>query len=304
MSLPRKTILIVLAFFAIYVIWGSTYLLNKIVVTEVAPLYMASIRFTVASVLIFIIAKALKLNLVISAKQLKNNIIAGFLFLVYGNGVFVWALRYVDSGFGALEASIQPLMVLAMMRMIDGKKIQQSSIIGISLGVIGMYLLVSQDQLVYQDNSLIGILMIFTCVISWSAGSLFVARADLAPSYFVNTGYQMITSGIMLLMVSFLFGERWTSPIQWSSSAQWCMGLLIIFGSIVAFTAFNYLLREVSTEKVSTSAYVNPVIALILGWYVLDEQITGQSIVAAIILLTGVYFINSKRPLRPRMHGR
>lgn len=304
MSFPRKTILIILAFFAIYVIWGSTYLLNKIVVTEVSPLYLASIRFTVASILIFIIAKAMKLDLAITSKQLKNNIIAGFLFLVYGNGVFVWALKYIDSGFAALLASIQPLMVLVMMRMIDGKKIQSSSIAGIFLGIIGMYLLVSQEQIVYQEDSLIGILMIFTCIISWSWGSLFVARAELAPSYFVNTGYQMITSGIMLFIVSFLFGETWTSPLNWSSSALWSMGLLIIFGSIVAFSAFNYLLKEVSTEKVSTSAYVNPVIALILGWYILDEQITWQSIIAAIILFTGVYFINSKRTLRPRMNGR
>ncbi|MFG6687061.1 EamA family transporter [Mariniflexile sp. HNIBRBA6329] len=304
MSFPRKTILILLAFFAIYVIWGSTYLLNKIVVTEVAPLYLAAIRFTTASVLIFTIAKVLKLNLAITKRQFFNNVFAGFLFLVYGNGVFVWALKYVDSGFGALEASIQPLMVLVMMRMVDGKKIQKKSIIGITLGIIGMYLLVSQDQIVFQENSLIGIIMIFTCVISWSWGSLFVARAELGPNYFVNTAYQMTVSGILLFIISFLLGETWSSPTTWSVPAQWSMLLLIVFGSVVAFTAFNYLLKEVSTEKVSTSAYVNPVIALILGWYILDEQITGQSILAAIILLTGVYFINSRRIVKPRMHGR
>jgi drug/metabolite transporter (DMT)-like permease len=304
MSIPRKTILIILAFFAIYVIWGSTYLLNKIVVTEVSPLYLASIRFTIASILIFLIARVMKLNLVISVRQLKNNILAGFLFLVYGNGVFVWALKYVDSGFGALEASIQPLMVLIMMRMVDGKKIQIKSFIGITLGIVGMYLLVSQEQIVFQEHSLIGIIMIFTCVISWSWGSLFVARAELGSNYFVNTGYQMLTSGIMLLLISFLLGETWTSPLTWSSSAQWSMALLIVFGSIVAFSAFNFLLKEVSTEKVSTSAYVNPVIALFLGWYVLNEQVSGQSIVAAVILLTGVYFINSKRIIRPRINGR
>ena len=108
----------------------------------------------------------------------------------------------------------------------------------------------------------------------------------------------------MLFIISPLFGEAWTSPLGWSLSAQWSMGLLIVFGSIVAFTAFNYLLKEVSTEKVSTSAYVNPVIALLLGWYILDEQISGQSIIAAIVLLTGVYFINSRRIIRPRMNGR
>jgi drug/metabolite transporter (DMT)-like permease len=304
MSIPRKTILVILAFFAIYVIWGSTYLLNKIVVSEVSPLYLASIRFTIASILIFLIARVMKLNLAISAKQLKNNIFAGFLFLVYGNGVFVWALKYIDSGFGALEASIQPLMVLIMMRMVDGKKIQIKSFIGITLGIVGMYLLVSQEQIVFKEHSLIGIIMIFTCVISWSWGSLFVARAELGSNYFVNTGYQMLTSGIMLLLISFLLGETWTSPLTWSSSAQWSMALLIVFGSIVAFSAFNFLLKEVSTEKVSTSAYVNPVIALFLGWYVLNEQVSGQSIVAAVILLTGVYFINSKRIIRPRINGR
>ncbi|MDO7173553.1 EamA family transporter [Mariniflexile sp. AS56] len=296
--------LIILAFFAIYVIWGSTYLLNKIVVTEVAPMFLASIRFTTASILIFGIAKALKLKLTISRKQFFNNVLAGFLFLVYGNGVFVWALKYVDSGFGALEASIQPLMVLVMMRMIDGKKIQKKSIIGISLGIIGMYLLVSQQQLSFENDSLIGIVMIFTCVISWSAGSLFVARAELGPNYFVNTAYQMLSSGTLLFFISLILGETWLSPLDWSASAQLSMGLLIVFGSVVAFTAFNYLLKEVSTEKVSTSAYINPVIALILGWYILDEQITGQSIVAAIILLTGVYFINSRKTIKPRMHGR
>lgn len=304
MSMPRKTIVIILAFIAIYFIWGSTYLLNKIVVTEVAPMYLASIRFTTASGLIFIIAKALKLDLNISKRQFFNNVFAGFLFLVYGNGVFVWALKYVDSGFAALQSSIQPLVVLIMMRLIDGKTIKLSSIIGISLGFIGMYLLISQQQLTYDNHSIIGVIMIFTCVLSWSGGSLFVARANLGSHYFVNTGYQMLSSGILLILLSLILGETWLSPIEWSAPAQLSMGLLITFGSIIAFTSFNYLLKEVSTEKVSTSAYVNPVIALVLGWYVLDEHVTAQSIVAAIIILTGVYFINSKRTIKPRMHGR
>jgi drug/metabolite transporter (DMT)-like permease len=99
----------------------------------------------------------------------------------------------------------------------------------------------------------------------------------------------------MLVISSLLFGEKWTSPIEWSSSVQYSMLLLIVFGSIVAFTSLNYLLKVVSPEKVATSTYVNPIIALGLGWYFLNEQITYQSIIAAIVLLTGVYFINTKR---------
>jgi drug/metabolite transporter (DMT)-like permease len=90
-------------------------------------------------------------------------------------------------------------------------------------------------------------------------------------------------------------GEDWVSPANWSVPVQWSILLLILFGSIVAFTSFNYLLKTVSPEKVATSGYVNPVIALLLGWYILDEQLTIQSIIAAIVLLTGVYFINSRK---------
>lgn len=298
MGLPRKTVLIVLAFIAIYFIWGSTYLLNKIAVTQISPLFLASIRFITAGILIFVIAKFMKLSLAINKKQIINCIIAGFLFLAYGNGVFVWALKYVDSGFGALLASTQPLIVLILMRMLDGKRIKGMSVIGIILGFIGMYLLVSQKELVYQENTVLGIMMIFTCVISWSFGSLFVAKAELPSNFFINTGYQMLSGGIILGITSLIIGEEWLSPFLWTAPVKVSMSLLVLFGSIVAFTSFNYLLKVVSTEKVSTSAYVNPVIALILGWLVLDETITRQSILAAAVLLTGVYFINSKKNIR------
>ena len=108
-------------------------------------------------------------------------------------------------------------------------------------------------------------------------------------------GYQMAISSVLLIPLSLFFGEEWTSPLNWSSEVQWSMSLLIIFGSIAAFTAFNYLLKKVSPEKVSTSSYVNPVVALLLGWYVLDERLTTQSIIAAVILLAGVYFITSRK---------
>src|SRR5690606_10944433 len=98
MAIPRKTILIVLDFFAIYVIWGSTYLLNKIAVAELPPFFLASFRFITAGIIIFAIAKSMKLRLSITRKQLINCVFSGFLFLVYGNGIFVWALKYVDSG--------------------------------------------------------------------------------------------------------------------------------------------------------------------------------------------------------------
>ena len=295
MSKPSQKLLIVLAFFAIYVIWGSTYLLNKIAVTEIPPLYLAGIRFSIAGILMLFISKFLSLQLRITKRQFTNCIVSGFLFLVYGNGVFVWALQYVDSGFAALEAATQPLFVLLLMRLIDRKQIKRKSIIGILLGIVGMYLLVSQQSIVANTESVTGMFMILTCVLGWSYASVFVAKADLPSSFFVSTAYQMVIAGGLLFISSLLFNETWVSPDLWSIQTTWSMILLIVFGSIVAFTAFNFLLKEVSTEKVSTSAYVNPVVALFLGWLVLDERLSAQSIIATAILLAGVYFITSKK---------
>ncbi len=235
------------------------------------------------------------LSLAITRKQIMNTAIAGFLFLTFGNGVVVWALKYVDSGFAALEISSQPLVVLIMMRILQGKKIQPMSVIGVILGIIGIYLLVSQDQIISKEGSVMGMIMIFACMISWAYGSLFVGKADLPKNFFINTGYQMFFGGFLLLIASVSFGESWSLPAAWSEKVQWSMGLLVIFGSIVAFTSFNYLLKVISPEKVATSTYVNPIIALLLGWYFLEEQITAQSIIAAGVLLTGVYFINTNK---------
>lgn len=281
-------------------------MLNKVAVAELSPFYLASIRFTTAGVLIFIISAALGKSLAITRKQLLNTVIVGFLFLSFGNGVIVWALKYVDSGFAALEISAQPLVILFLMRILQGKRIKLMSYIGVGLGIVGITLLVTQNEIVTQEGSIVGMIMIFACMLSWACGSLFVGKADFPKNFFVNTGYQMFTGGITLAIASLAFGEEWLAPSQWGNSVKWSMVILIIFGSIVAFTSFNYLLKSVSPDKVATSTYVNPLIALFLGWYFLDEEITTQSMIAAAVLLTGVYFINSSKTtiVEPRFSGK
>jgi drug/metabolite transporter (DMT)-like permease len=291
----RSTLLIVLAFFSIYVFWGSTYLWNKMAVSELSPFMLASIRFTSAGTLIFIIARSLGYSLRITKKQLGNSVLAGFLFLAYGNGVFVWALKYVDTSFAALIAALQPLFILVLMRTLQRKALQPKSIIGVLLGLSGMYILVSQNDITTKDGAVTGIIMILTCILSWSIGSLFVAKADVPQNFFVSTGYQMIAAGVILAIASLAFNEVWVSPLDWSSDAYVALTCLILFGSIAAFTSFNFLLKKISTEKVATSSYVNPVIAMLLGWYFLEEEITSQSMIAAAVMLTGVYFINSRK---------
>jgi drug/metabolite transporter (DMT)-like permease len=293
--LNNPNIIKYLAFFSIYLIWGSTYMLNKVAVMELPPFMLAGIRFTIAGCIMLTLAKLFGKSIAISKRQINNSIIAGFLFLAIGNGVVVWALTYVDTGFAALLIASQPLIVLLLLRIVEKKPVKKLSWIGVAIGLLGMTLLVSQQQIRQDASSLIGIFMIIGCVITWGYASIFVGKADLPKNYLVNSGYQMVFGGCASVIMSFIKREQWINPKLWSLEVVWSMLGLIVFGSLVAFTSFNYLLKTVSPEKVATSTYINPIVALILGAVVLDEIVTVQSIVAALILLTGVYFINMRR---------
>lgn len=294
----------VLAFLSIYLIWGSTYLLNKIAVGQLAPFMLAGVRFLTASLLMFLIVGITKKSLRVNLVQLKNTAIAGFLFLAIGNGVVVWALSYVDSGLTALTIASQPLVVLLLLWILEKRKIKLFSWVGVFVGLLGMYLLISQNQISSSPESFKGILMIIGCVITWGYASIFVGKAELPKNYLVNTAYQMLFGSLWLILMSVIKNERWISPVNWQLNVQWAMLGLIIFGSIVAFTSFNYLLKIVSPEKVATSTYINPIVAMVLGYLVLKETISTQSIIAAVILLTGVYFINMKRDPRVYLRAR
>jgi drug/metabolite transporter (DMT)-like permease len=294
----------VLAFLSIYLIWGSTYLLNKIAVGQLEPFMLAGVRFLSASFLMFLIVKVSRKSLKVTLVQLKNAAIAGFLFLAIGNGVVVWTLSYVDSGLAALTIASQPLIVLLLLWILENKRIKLFSWVGVFVGLLGMYLLISQNQITSSPESLKGILMIIGCVITWGYASIFVGKAELPKNYLVNSAYQMFFGSLWLILMSIIKQEHWISPYEWDINVKWSMLGLVIFGSIVAFTSFNYLLRTVSPEKVATSTYINPIVAMILGYLVLNETISTQSVVAAVVLLTGVYFINMKRDPRVYLRAR
>ena len=290
----KERLLIISTFLAIYLIWGSTYLFNKILVTEIPPFQLSGVRFLTAGLVILFIAILRHENLKISLKQLKNATLAGFLFLTAGNGCVVFALKYIDSGFAALLISSQPLILLIMLRILQKKHIKLRSLIGAFLGILGIVFL-TYSQGVAGEISWIGIGLVMISLISWGYGSIFVGTAVLPKNQFVNSAYQMTTGGLMLLVLSRTTGENSTNLIELNIKAIGSMTFLIVFGSIIAFTSFNYILQKVSPEKVATGTYVNPVVALILGYLVLNEILAPIGILASAILLTGVYFINSAK---------
>ncbi len=296
----ESTLLIVLAFLAIYFIWGSTYLAIWFVIQEVPPFLMAGLRFLAAGLLIYLPGKLLLGFPRPSREHWRNGFVLGTLFMTIGNGGLVWAEQYLPSGLTALILASQPLVVVFLLWGLYRVRPLLKTFLGIGLGLFGMVLLLGQDRFIGDERALWGLVALAVSLLGWAYGSVKVKHTPMPASNLQSASMQMICGGVGMLLISAVLGEP--ARMDWSAvgaKAIWSWVYLVVFGSIVAFSAFNYLLLRVSPEKVSTSTYVNPVVALLLGWALNAETISLQTAVAALVLLTGVFFINARaRTLR------
>jgi drug/metabolite transporter (DMT)-like permease len=293
-ALNNSKILIVLSFFTIYVIWGSTYLFVAYAVEEIPPFLLSGVRYAAASAILIGIAALLKQFKDVTFTQIKNSIFAGVLLLGFGSSGVAWALQRLDSGITALLIASQPLVTLLMMWAINQQKPQNTSFFGVFLGLVGAYLLLSQDIIFTTTEQWISVAIIFTALVIWAYATIFINKRDLPKAFMVNSGLQLLTGGTLSLTFSAMIGEE---KMVWSelSSFGWLyLFILIVFGGALVYVAFNYLLKQTSPDKVATSTYVNPVIALFLGWWFRNELVTTQSLIAAAIMLLGVVFVNFK----------
>lgn len=296
-NLTSDRLLIPIAFGIIYIVWGSTYLANWFAIRDIPVFLMCGGRFLAAGIILF------ALSFLLGAtwpkwEYWKNTALLGVLFFLVGNGGAVWALQYIDSGIEALIISAQPLIIVLMMWGMNGTKPTGKTLFGIGLGILGMALLVAQDKFMSDGNVLIGIGVILVCVLSWGYASVKISKIHLPESKAMSAGMQMMLGGAMLLSVGLLAGEAAAFDLdKITPRAAWSWLYLVVFGSIAAFSAFNYLLLKVAPDKVSTNTYVNPVIALLLGWSLNGEALTQQSLLAAALLLLGVVLINTRRDM-------
>ncbi|MEM6698742.1 MAG: EamA family transporter [Bacteroidota bacterium] len=288
-----ELLLIIGAFACIYIFWGATYLAVKIAIESIPPFLMAGFRFSIAGSILLGIAHLFWKPQLPTKKQLYNAAFAGVLFLGIGTGGVAWALQYVDSGIAALIISAQPLLTMLLVWAMLKNAPVASSYLGIVLGVGGMYLLVAQDHVLGQENSWLGILAIMSSMLAWGYSSVYIKKADMPKGQAQNAALQMLFGGLSLFLIS-LFTESYEglSFASISSRSLLAFGFLVCFGSILAFSCFNYLLQRISPEKVATSTYVNPIVAMFVGWWIGGELITNQSILAALVMLIGVLFIN------------
>lgn len=292
-QLMRERYLIIAAFATVYLVWGSTYLVNYLAILEIPPFLMSGTRFLTAGLLLFGVAALRKIPLPTLA-QWRNAAWIGLMFMALGTGLVVWAEQWVDSGMAALLVSFEPLIVVLLLWIMRGKSPQLHSLLGVALGVLGMFLLVGQPQIAADRDTLIGVGVIAMSLFAWGYASIYIGQANLPKSKMQSAGMQMTCGGIWLLIMSLIFGDY--KQFAWENlTAQGIFSFfyLIVMGSLIAFSAFNFLLTKVSPEKVATTNYVNPVVAMFLGWSLNNEQVTTRSLIAAAIMLTGVFFINA-----------
>lgn len=296
----REKWLIIGAFASIYIIWGSTYLANAIAIREIPPYFMAGGRFLLAGILLYILM-LIQGKAQPTLKQWRNGTLMGILFLSIGNGALVKALEYVDSGLAALIVAFDPLIIVLFMWILIGIRPGGRNLFGTLLGIIGMAILIGQPTFITSKENITGLWLISISMVSWAIGSIYISRMDMPKAKGMGSAVQMITGGIVLIIYSFATSEYTQVDLDKITANGWLSWIyLIIFGSIVGFSSFNYLLHKVSPDKVSTSTFINPIVALFLGWMFNNEHITIQSLIAAVVLLSGVIFINAHKISKPK----
>ncbi len=296
---PAKTALF-LAFAAVYVVWGSTYLAIRYALETMPPFLMAGVRFLIAGSILFVIARATGAAMPKKEHFLPAVIIGALLFLG-GNGGVVWAEQRIPSGLAALAVATEPLWVVMLLSI--GKRSLPAGRVaaGLGLGTFGLFLLAGPSSLVGAGQAdLLGLLAVVGGSFAWAFGSVLSQNAKLPESPFMSTAIQALAGGVLLTLFGLVQGEAGRfSVAAFSTRSILAFFYLVVFGSLIALTSYVWLLRVADPAKVSTYAYVNPVIAVLLGWALGGEALTMRIALASIVIVGAVVLITSK-PAGPK----
>lgn len=279
----------------VYLVWGSTYLAIRIAVREGSgfpPFTMGLMRVLAAGGILLLWAKFLKQRLRPTRHEWLTVISSGLLLWTGGNGLVIWAEQHADSGLAALIVASSPVWTAIIETFVDRKPPSAPLILSLLVGFTGIGLLAAPSLGSGLRADALSTLALVLAAVSWSAGSVFQARRKVSLPPRVNSAYQMLAGGIGFLILRSLMGEPLPAP---TTEAWLAWGYLVLFGSVLAFTAYVTILRQMPTSIVMTSAYVNPVIAVVLGWLILDEEITLWTVGGSLLVLLGVYGVFRQR---------
>lgn len=288
---------------AIYIVWGSTYLAIRFAVETMPPFLTAGFRFLIAGSVLYIFRR-LRGDRAPRRIEWRSAAIVGLFLLVGGNGGVMWAEQRVISGIAALLIASVPLWIALLDTLRPGGRRPTGWVIlGVFIGLIGIFILIGPSQLIgiHGQVDLVGALVLLFAAFSWAVGSLYNREAILPDSALLGTGMEMLVGSLGLLFLGTVSGE-WSQMDLSSFSPESWMGFayLVVFGSWVGFASYIWLLRAAPTMLVSTYAYVNPLVAIILGNLLAGEELNSRIILATVLILSSVVLITVTNGMNSR----
>ena len=298
MTQPRSSrVLIVLAFAAIYVLWGSTYLGIRYAIETLPPFIMAGTRFSLAGAILFSWAILNGESIRSSFSQWPKALAIGGLLLLGGNGGVTWAEKFIPSGFAALLIATEPFWVVVLNWALTHVRPNWKVLLGVFIGMAGVGLLVGdglRDGIPGSSINFVAVGVSLLASVAWAAGSVYASRSPIKASTSMASGMQMLSGGILLFVFALAVGDLQHLNL---AAASWvsigAFFYLLVFGSLVGFTAYSFLLRNVTPARAATYAYVNPVVAVLLGWLLAGEPLTLRMLIAGAIIISSVILITT-----------
>lgn len=283
---------VMVCFVAIYVIWGSTYLAIRYAVETIPPLFTAGIRHLCAGSIL--LGWALAKGQRPTRAQIRASVVIGFFFFLVGHGSLHWAERVVPSGLASLLIAVEPIFVFLLSSAAARTwKMNWLLLAGILLGLLGVGILVGGTIEAPQHGMALGSIMILVGAFSWSVGIIYSRTSHLSGSPLLLSALSLLAGALMLLAAGTLAGEAHEFAFSEVTRRSWlALGYLILFGSVVAFTAYNWLLEHYSPTLVATHTYVNPIVAVLLGWAYGGETLTLRVVLAAGLVVLAVVLVD------------
>ena len=283
---------VILCFLSIYLIWGSTYLAIRYAVETIPPLYTAGIRhLTAGSILLFwCLAKRLRPTWA----QIRASVIIGVFFFLIGHGALHWAEQKVPSGLASLLIASEPIWVFLLSAVAARQWHWNGALLaGIFLGLGGAGLLMGRSALTSVPGMFVGSLAVVISALSWSVGVVYSRRSHLSGNPLLLSALSLLAGSAQLLLVGTIAGEYRGFSFASVSLRSWLsLGYLIVFGSVVAFTAYNWLMEHYSPTLVATHTYINPFVAVLLGWLLAGEAVTVNVLLSAAMVISAVMLVD------------
>jgi drug/metabolite transporter (DMT)-like permease len=284
----------------ICVLWGTTFLGIRIGVMDIPPFLFAAMRLGIAGFLLIAIMVVFMKAKLPSKKIIIVQAVAGFLLFTLGNGLIGVAELFVSSGITAIICSMIPIWVtLINLGASEEERPTLPVFVGLAIGLSGIVLMFGDSVNEFSNSNYVwSIVLIFVANMGWSFGSVWIKRknAGAQNNTFVNAGLQMFFGGMFLFIASFIFDDY--STLHWTSSSLWALAYLIVFGSIIAFACFSYALKKLPVTIVSLYAYINPIVAVLLGTLILGEKFNLRIAIAMLVTVAGIYIVNKGFQLR------